>query len=97
MAQRGFIRTVRGRNGGLSLGRNAEDILVGDVFRSFEAPLPFADCFVETGCTCPLQTNCRLRGGLSAALDAFYGTLDRISVDDLVRDNRGLQAVLEVP
>jgi Rrf2 family nitric oxide-sensitive transcriptional repressor len=42
MAQRGFIRTIRGRNGGLSLGRNAEDIVVGDVFRSFEAPLPCA-------------------------------------------------------
>jgi Rrf2 family nitric oxide-sensitive transcriptional repressor len=94
MAQRGFIRTVRGRNGGLSLGRDAEDIVVGDVFRSFEAPLPFADCFVESGCICPLQVNCRLRGGLSAALDAFYGTLDRMSVSDLVRDNRGLQALL---
>ena len=94
MAQRGFIRTVRGRNGGLSLGRNAEDIAVGDVFRSFEAPLPFADCFVEQGCTCPLQVSCRLRGGLSDALDAFYGTLDRISVSDLVKDNRGLQALL---
>lgn len=94
MAQRGFIRTVRGRNGGLSLGRNAEDIAVGDVFRSFEAPLPFAECFVEQGCTCPLQVSCRLRGGLSDALDAFYGTLDRISVSDLVKDNRGLQALL---
>jgi Rrf2 family nitric oxide-sensitive transcriptional repressor len=96
MAQRGFIRTIRGRNGGLSLGRNAEDIVVGDVFRSFEAPLPFADCFVATGCNCPLQVSCRLRGGLSAALDAFYGTLDRISVSDLVRDNRGLQALMTV-
>ena len=96
MAQRGFIRTIRGRNGGLSLGRNAEDIVVGDVFRSFEAPLPFADCFADTGCNCPLQVSCRLRGGLSAALDAFYGTLDRISVSDLVRDNRGLKALMTV-
>jgi hypothetical protein len=29
-------------------------------------------------------------------LDAFYGTLDRISVSDLVRDNRGLQALMTV-
>ena len=96
MAQRGYIRTIRGRNGGLSLARDAGDIAVGDVFRRFEAPLPFADCFVDSGCTCPLQADCRLRGGLSSALEAFYGTLDRISVDDLVKDNGGLQAVLAV-
>ena len=34
---------------------------------------------------------------LRAALEAFYGTLDRISVEDLVKDNGGLQAVLAVP
>ena len=78
MAQRGFIRTVRGRNGGLSLGRDAEDIVVGDVFRSFVAPLPFADCFVETGCDCPLQVSCRLRSGLTAALDAFYQAAEKV-------------------
>jgi hypothetical protein len=29
-------------------------------------------------------------------LDALYSALDRISVSDLVRDNRGLQALLTV-
>jgi Rrf2 family nitric oxide-sensitive transcriptional repressor len=42
MAQRGVIRRGRGRNGALSLGRDAGDIVVGDLFRSFEAPLPCA-------------------------------------------------------
>ena len=42
MAQRGVIRTGRGHTGGLSLGRNAGDTVVGDMFRSFEAPLPCA-------------------------------------------------------
>jgi Rrf2 family transcriptional regulator, nitric oxide-sensitive transcriptional repressor len=53
MAQRGFIRTIRGRNGGLLLGREAEKINVGDVFRSFEAPLPFAECFSEKAAPAP--------------------------------------------
>jgi Rrf2 family nitric oxide-sensitive transcriptional repressor len=96
MAQRGYIRTVRGRHGGLALGRTAESIIVGDVFRSFEAPLPFAECFTEKGCTCPIREACRLRSSLSAALDAFYGTLDKISLRDLVADNRGLSALLSV-
>ena len=96
MAQRGFIRTVRGRNGGLTLSRAAETIAVGDVFRSLEAPLPLADCFSETGCTCPLLPYCRLKGTLATAAEAFYATLDRISVSDLVKDNRGLSALLTV-
>jgi Rrf2 family nitric oxide-sensitive transcriptional repressor len=96
MAQHGFIRTVRGRNGGLVLGRPAETITVGEVFRTFEAPVPFADCFVPQGCSCPLMESCRLRGSLTTALDALYGALDRVSLSDLVRDNRGLDALLAV-
>jgi hypothetical protein len=30
-------------------------------------------------------------------LDALYSALDRISVSDLVRDNRGLQALMTPP
>ncbi len=37
LAQHGFLRTVRGRSGGLQLGRSVDDIRVGEVFRTFEA------------------------------------------------------------
>ncbi len=49
LAQKGFLRTVRGRCGGLALGRPAEKIVVGDVFRTFESNLPFTECFSKKG------------------------------------------------
>ena len=47
LAQKKFLHTIRGRAGGLRLGRPAELITVGQVFRAFERVLPFAECFAE--------------------------------------------------
>lgn len=96
LAQRGFLKTVRGRAGGLTLGHAPEAISVGDVFRSFEACLPFTECFSETENTCPLVGACRLKALLADALEAFYGALDKITVRDLVADNARLETLLRV-
>lgn len=97
LAQKGYLHTVRGRAGGLRLQRPAEDIKVGQVFRSFEAVLPFAECFAGGDeNTCPLVSACRLKCVLSDALNAFYGELDRVSVADLVSGNCDLQGLLKV-
>ena len=97
LANEGFITTTRGRSGGLSLGRAPEDITIGDVFRHFEAGVPFAECCSGAENTCPLHAVCRLRSALSAALDAFYAVLDGITLQELVNDNAGLEALLQLP
>lgn len=96
LAQKGYLHTQRGRSGGLSLGRRAEDIRVGEVFRSFEAVLPLMECFSETENHCPLTGACRLKCALAEALDAFYAKLDGISIADLVVGNTELNALLKV-
>ncbi|MFN3723815.1 MAG: Rrf2 family transcriptional regulator [Paracoccaceae bacterium] len=96
LAQQGFLRTVRGRAGGLMLGRSAEQISAGEVFRHFEQALPFAECFAAEDCTCPLVGSCRLKQALNTALEAFYAKLDAISVADLMRDNTDLNTLLRV-
>jgi Rrf2 family nitric oxide-sensitive transcriptional repressor len=90
LGHQGLIRTVRGRGGGIRLARDPADINVGEVTRIFEADSAFAECFQPDGGSCPIVSVCRLRGVLSSALEAFYDTLDRVSLDDLVRDNMGL-------
>lgn len=94
LAQTGFIRTLRGRSGGLALGRPAEEIRVGDVFRTFEADVPFTECFSETDNRCPLYGACRLNCALKTAVDAFYATLDGWTLADLVRGNTELERIL---
>jgi Rrf2 family transcriptional regulator, nitric oxide-sensitive transcriptional repressor len=96
LAQKGYLHTQRGRSGGLSLGRRAEDIRVGDVFRSFEAVLPLTECFSDTENHCPLAGVCKLKCALAEALDAFYAKLDEVTLADLVVGNDDLKSLLKV-
>lgn len=96
LAQKGFLRTVRGRAGGLTLGRPMDSIRVGDVFRTFESSLPFTECFEGGENSCPLVSCCRLKCVLAEAVEAFYGTLDKYSLRDMVEGNGALVGLLKV-
>lgn len=93
LGQAGYLKTLRGRRGGFTLARSPRDISVGALFRHFEAELPLTDCF-EDDDACPLKGNCRMTGHLQTAIEAFYASLDPISLEDLVKDNDGLRQVL---
>lgn len=97
LAHLGYIRAMRGRNGGMYLARPVEAIRVGDVFRVFEADLPFAECFDEKENNCPLIGSCWLRPALRRAVEAFYASLDKISLADLVEGNTDLESILNMP
>jgi len=96
LAQKGFLHTVRGRAGGLTLGRAAAEIRVGDVFRTFEGGLPFTECFAGGENSCPLVGCCRLKCALADAVEAFYATLDKLSLVDMVQGNCELEGLLKV-
>ncbi|MFV0292425.1 MAG: RrF2 family transcriptional regulator [Paracoccus sp. (in: a-proteobacteria)] len=91
LSARGFLKTHRGRTGGVELGRNAAFITVGEVFSLFEADLPLTECFDESGNTCPLTDGCRLRDALIDAVGAFYRALDQVTLEELVCDNLNLE------
>ncbi|OZA10401.1 MAG: transcriptional regulator [Rhodobacterales bacterium 17-64-5] len=90
----GFVTTTRGRSGGVRLRLAPKEISIGRVFRLFEANSPFTECFSAADNTCPLTQACRLRGVLARSIEAFYHELDQVTLDDLVRDNCALQALL---
>ncbi|MGR3271202.1 Rrf2 family transcriptional regulator [Thalassococcus profundi] len=94
LAQLGFLNTRRGRHGGLSLAGPASGISVGAVFRAVEGPVPLAECFADSGNACPLSADCRLRAVLSKAAEAFYATLDPVTVEELVSGNAPLLKLL---
>ncbi|QPM90970.1 RrF2 family transcriptional regulator [Pseudooceanicola algae] len=90
LAQLGFLTTHRGRHGGMSLGRPMEEIQVGEVFRAVESPVPIAECFADADNTCPLVKACRLRNAIAVATEAFYASLDKVTLADLVCENAAL-------
>lgn len=95
--RQGYLRATRGRSGGVGLAAPPAQVRVGEVFRLFEAALPFAECFSEAGNRCPLTPACRLRPALSAALEAFYSALDAVTLEALVAGNSGLEALFAEP
>ncbi|QDC08732.1 Rrf2 family transcriptional regulator [Oceanicola sp. D3] len=89
----GYVRATRGRSGGVELAALPEKVRVGEVFRHFEAALPFAECFSEDDNTCPLISACRLRPALEQALAAFYEALDDVTLEHLVAGDSGLEVL----
>jgi Rrf2 family transcriptional regulator, nitric oxide-sensitive transcriptional repressor len=89
LGRRGYIETIRGRNGGMRLARPAQDISVGEVLRWTEAPLELAECFNSDTNSCPLIGVCHLSRGLQRALRAFFVVLDDLTIADITA-NRGV-------
>ncbi len=94
LALMGVLSTQRGRNGGLKLARDPEDIEIGGIFRAMETRVPLVECFADVDNSCPLVAACRLRPALQEAAEAFYRRLDRITLDTLVCGNAALLAIL---
>lgn len=95
LSQLGYLSTQRGRNGGMELGRPADQIRIGSVFRHVEGDLPIAECFADADNTCPLTDACRLRLALQDAAEVFFASLDEITLDALVCDNDPLLKILQ--
>lgn len=78
----GMIDVERGRNGGSRLSSAGRFATVGHLLRQLDTRTDPADC-VAAGGSCPLINECRLRGALSRAREAFYRELDDIVVASL--------------
>ncbi|GBD50787.1 RrF2 family transcriptional regulator [Methylopila sp. Yamaguchi] len=80
----GFVKTTRGRGGGLRLGRPAAEINVGEVVRFTEDDMALVACFQADGPGCALIDACRLQRLLGEALQSFLAVLDGKTLADLV-------------
>lgn len=83
LTRAGYLKAVRGRSGGLLLGKEPAAIGLGEVVRATEPDFNLVECYAPGGC-CLLTPTCRLRGVLGEALLAFVATLDRYTLADLV-------------
>jgi Rrf2 family transcriptional regulator, nitric oxide-sensitive transcriptional repressor len=79
----GLVDTVRGRNGGLRLGREPSEINVGEVVRSTEPDFYIAECFDPGKPGCIYSASCALKGTLGRANAAFLDVLDGVTLDTL--------------
>ncbi len=96
LGQLGYVETVRGKNGGLRLGRRPDEITVGEIVRRMEPDMALVECFRHTGGQCRIVTVCVLQSVLEEALDRFLDTLDGYTLADLLVPAAGLASAFPI-
>lgn len=95
LSREGFVASERGRNGGLTLARSADQISVGAVIRAMKRDDPVVECFGPNK-SCLILPACGLRDPLAEAQEAFFSTLDRYTLAEVTRSRSALEALLKV-
>lgn len=83
LSELGVVTTRRGRGGGLAITELGRVATIGWLTRQLEGDGETVEC--EGTKPCPLRNGCRLRKALREAQEAFYRSLDGVTVDDLAR------------
>lgn len=92
LSRAGLVTAIRGKNGGIKLGKPADTIRIGDVVRELE-PLTLVNC---AGDFCHITPACRLKQVLNTAVEHFLDELNQYTLADMVRDNSQLYKLLLV-
>jgi Rrf2 family nitric oxide-sensitive transcriptional repressor len=95
LGQAGYLETIRGRNGGLRLGKASSQIVVGEVVRKIEPDFAVVECENPEG-YCRIAPCCRLRSAMAKAVQAFLEKLDQYTLEDLLRPKLKLRQLLGV-
>ena len=91
LAAEGYIKSVRGRNGGIRLGRPASEINIGQLIRYTEGHIDLVGC-----AQCKLNGVCNLPGPLDQALAAFFSVLQRYSLADILNTQDGMRMLQQL-
>lgn len=94
LSKSGFIKTYRGNKGGLKLLLAPNAIRLGAVVEMGEGTSPLIDCG-QVGCR--ISAFCSLRGVLHEAQQAFIGTMNKYTLEDLLENPILEQQLLNVP
>lgn len=92
LSRAGLVTAVRGKNGGIKLGKPAQTIRIGDVVRELE-PLSLVNCDSDF---CHITPACRLKHVLHTAVEHFLDELNQYTLADMVKDNSPLYKLLLV-
>lgn len=92
LSQLGYVKSLRGRGGGLVLAQTPDAIKVGKLVRETEN-LKLLECFGPDS-TCPIDPGCKLKSALKKAQKAFLAVLDEYTLEDMIKNDRELEKLL---
>lgn len=88
LSRAGFVKPVRGRNGGVRLARPARDIRIGDVVRAMETMWFEGESGTASARGAGRQGLAKLDHIFDSALDAFISVLDGHTLEEMTRVRR---------
>lgn len=83
LSNSGYLSTTRGRNGGISIAKQAKEITVGEIVRLTESNFEIVECFNKKTNTCTITSTCKLKHLLQNATNAFLIKLDQVTLDQI--------------
>lgn len=83
LSNTGYLKTTRGRNGGISIARQPRNISVGEVVRMTESNFEIVECFNKKTNSCSITSTCKLKHLLQNATNAFISKLDQVTLDQI--------------
>lgn len=91
----GYIETIRGRNGGIRLAKEPQNINIGEVVSKTEEDFNIVECFAQGKNYCVITPACKLKHILNDALQAFVTVLKQYTLEDLIQNKDDLNALLQ--
>ena len=93
LANGGFIKTQPGRDGGLTLAFQPDQITLLQIVEHFEGPLVISDCILKEG-DCPFENKCPVSCQWWYLNDLLRNEMKRITFQQLVDDGIQIEATL---
>ncbi len=84
LSKNGYLETTRGKGGGITLSLHPKDIRIGSFVKETESQSYILECFDVKNNTCPINGSCKLKGIVAEALEAFFTSLDKYTLHDIV-------------
>jgi Rrf2 family protein len=80
----GFVRSIRGPQGGYVLARTPQEYTVGMILRLTEGSLAPVECVDGSDAACNREDNCVTKIIWTRLNDAINGVIDNITLEDLL-------------
>lgn len=83
LSQKGYLHSVRGKNGGIRLKESPSNINIGTLIRDMEGETKIVECFGKNN-QCVITSDCKMKNIFARAQENFYQTLEEYTLQDLV-------------
>ncbi len=95
LTREGHVAATKGKGGGLTLARPADQIRIGSVIRKAEEGSGLVECMRTNG-NCAIEGACGLASILDDARNAFFDTLDQYSLAEATVKRQGIARLLQM-